>query len=284
MRLKYGMAVAGSHGKTTTTSMVAAVLDKGGLDPTVVVGGRLQHLGSGARLGSGESHGGGGRRVGPLLPEALPRRGRRHQHRPRASRRLPGPGGRAGRVRRFRQQGPVLRRRGAVPGRRPGPARSCRASSGAWSPSVSRPGPRSGPRRCGSPPRARPTGLPPPARRSARSPWRYPAPTTSCNSLAAVGRGPGPRGPLRRDPGRACQSFTGVDRRFQVRGEAGGVLVIDDYGHHPTEIRATLETLRARAGRRRTVVLFQPHRFTRTQLLWEEFCRSFDQADVMLAY
>ena len=54
MRLKYGIAVAGSHGKTTTTSMVAAVLDKGGLDPTVIVGGRLQHLGSGARLGSGD--------------------------------------------------------------------------------------------------------------------------------------------------------------------------------------------------------------------------------------
>jgi len=54
MRLKYGVAVAGSHGKTTTTSMVAAVLDEGGLDPTVIVGGRLQHLGSGARLGKGD--------------------------------------------------------------------------------------------------------------------------------------------------------------------------------------------------------------------------------------
>jgi UDP-N-acetylmuramate--alanine ligase len=77
-------------------------------------------------------------------------------------------------------------------------------------------------------------------------------------------------------------SFTGVDRRFQVRGEAGGVLVVDDYGHHPTEIRATLETLRTRAGARRTVVLFQPHRFTRTQALWDEFCRAFNHADVLL--
>jgi UDP-N-acetylmuramate--alanine ligase len=60
------------------------------------------------------------------------------------------------------------------------------------------------------------------------------------------------------------------------------VLVVDDYGHHPTEIRATLETLRTRAGTRRTVVLFQPHRYTRTQFLWDEFCRCFHQADVLL--
>ncbi len=76
-------------------------------------------------------------------------------------------------------------------------------------------------------------------------------------------------------------SFTGVDRRFQVRGEAGGILVIDDYGHHPTEIRATLETLRRRAGTRRTLVLFQPHRFTRTQALWDDFCTAFGDADVL---
>jgi UDP-N-acetylmuramate--alanine ligase len=78
------------------------------------------------------------------------------------------------------------------------------------------------------------------------------------------------------------ESFTGVDRRFQVKGEAGAVLVVDDYGHHPTEIRATLETLRTRAGARRTVVLFQPHRFTRTQALWDDFCRCFHLADVVL--
>jgi UDP-N-acetylmuramate--alanine ligase len=73
-----------------------------------------------------------------------------------------------------------------------------------------------------------------------------------------------------------------VDRRFQVRGEAGGVLVVDDYGHHPTEIRATLEALRTLAGERRTVVLFQPHRYTRTRFLWDEFCACFAQADVLL--
>jgi UDP-N-acetylmuramate--alanine ligase len=80
----------------------------------------------------------------------------------------------------------------------------------------------------------------------------------------------------------ALAGFTGVDRRFQLRGEAGGVTVIDDYGHHPTEVRVTLETLRVRAGARRTLVLFQPHRYTRTRLLWDEFCRAFHQADVLL--
>jgi UDP-N-acetylmuramate--alanine ligase len=78
------------------------------------------------------------------------------------------------------------------------------------------------------------------------------------------------------------ESFTGVDRRFQVRGEAGGVLVVDDYGHHPTEVRVTLDALRLRAGGRRTLVLFQPHRFTRTAALWDDFCRAFHQADVLL--
>jgi UDP-N-acetylmuramate--alanine ligase len=78
------------------------------------------------------------------------------------------------------------------------------------------------------------------------------------------------------------ESFSGVDRRFQMRGEAGGVTVIDDYGHHPTEIRATLETLRLYAPGRRTVVLFQPHRYSRTQGLWDEFGEAFHLADLLL--
>jgi UDP-N-acetylmuramate--alanine ligase len=101
------------------------------------------------------------------------------------------------------------------------------------------------------------------------------------NSLAAVAVGLDLDLPF--DAIRAgLESFTGVDRRFQVRGERGGVLVVDDYGHHPTEIRVTLEALRRRAGERRTVVLFQPHRYTRTQALWDDFARAFPQADVLL--
>jgi UDP-N-acetylmuramate--alanine ligase len=101
------------------------------------------------------------------------------------------------------------------------------------------------------------------------------------NSLAAVAVGLDLDVPF--DAVRAgLEAFTGVDRRFQERGEATGVLVIDDYGHHPTEIRVTLDALRRRAGERRTVVLFQPHRFTRTQALWDDFGKAFHQADVLL--
>jgi UDP-N-acetylmuramate--alanine ligase len=100
------------------------------------------------------------------------------------------------------------------------------------------------------------------------------------NSLAAVAVGLDLELPFEAIQ-QGLASFSGVDRRFQVRGEARGVLVIDDYGHHPTEIKATLETLRRRAGARRTLVLFQPHRYTRTQALWDDFCASFGDADVL---
>jgi UDP-N-acetylmuramate--alanine ligase len=76
-------------------------------------------------------------------------------------------------------------------------------------------------------------------------------------------------------------SFSGVDRRFQIRGVEGGVTVVDDYGHHPTEVRATLATARVTSAQR-VLVLFQPHRYTRTAALLEEFARSFHQADVVM--
>jgi UDP-N-acetylmuramate--alanine ligase len=74
-------------------------------------------------------------------------------------------------------------------------------------------------------------------------------------------------------------AFEGVGRRLELKGEKDGVRVIDDYGHHPTEVRATLSALRERYPDNRLVVLFQPHRFTRTQSLWKEFSQCFDQAD-----
>ena len=74
--------------------------------------------------------------------------------------------------------------------------------------------------------------------------------------------------------------FNGVDRRFQLKGRANGVTVIDDYGHHPTEIRATLAAAR-QCGFRRIHVIFQPHRYTRTQLLLDEFATAFGDADTV---
>lgn len=76
-------------------------------------------------------------------------------------------------------------------------------------------------------------------------------------------------------------SFTGAGRRFQTKGEVDGVLVVDDYGHHPTEIRATLAAAKLGSGGRRIVVLFQPHRYSRTHDLMQEFARSFNNADVL---
>jgi UDP-N-acetylmuramate--alanine ligase len=80
---------------------------------------------------------------------------------------------------------------------------------------------------------------------------------------------------------RGLAMFTGVERRFQIRGEKGGIMVVDDYGHHPTEIRATLAAARQGWGER-VVVLFQPHRYSRTRDLMDEFARAFDQADVVV--
>ena len=80
----------------------------------------------------------------------------------------------------------------------------------------------------------------------------------------------------------ALANYTGVNRRFQIKGEAAGIVVIDDYGHHPTEIRATLVAAKLGSAGRRMVVLFQPHRYTRTQDLLDEFARSFNNADVLM--
>jgi UDP-N-acetylmuramate--alanine ligase len=79
----------------------------------------------------------------------------------------------------------------------------------------------------------------------------------------------------------ALGEFAGVDRRFQVRGEVGGITVVDDYGHHPAEIQATLNAAK-RGFDRRIVACFQPHRYTRTQALLKEFWTAFYQADVLL--
>ena len=108
MRLKYGIAIAGMHGKTTTTSMVAAVLAAGGLDPTVVVGGRVDAMGSNARLGKSRVRGGRSRRERPLVPETFPRACRGHQHRSRAYGLLPQYGRREARFSRIHGSGAFL--------------------------------------------------------------------------------------------------------------------------------------------------------------------------------
>ncbi|HLA76514.1 MAG TPA: UDP-N-acetylmuramate--L-alanine ligase [Vicinamibacteria bacterium] len=280
MRMKYGVAVAGSHGKTTTTSMVAAVLDQGGLDPTVVVGGRLQHLGSGARFGKGDfmvaEADESDRSFLKLSPTLAVITNIDREH-----------------LDTYRDLADVQEAFVGFANKVPfyGAAVVCLddAPIQAILPRLER--------------RVLSYGLSPQAQVSAREvelgaqgsgytavragdslgpvELLVPGAHNVLNSLAAVAVGLDLELPF--EAIRAgLQAFTGVDRRFQAKGEAGGVLVIDDYGHHPAEIRATLETLRVRAGGRRTLVLFQPHRYTRTQLLWDDFCRAFHQADVLL--
>jgi UDP-N-acetylmuramate--alanine ligase len=280
MRLKYGVAVAGSHGKTTTTSMVAMILGKGGLDPTVVVGGRLGVLGSGARLGKGEfmvaEADESDRSFLKLSPTVavVTNIDREHldTYRDLADvqeaflgflNKVPFYG--AGVV--CLDDGPVQDILHRVERRIVTYGLSRQAEVGATEVELGPMGSRYVATHGGQ----------------TLGPLEVAVPGAHnvLNSLAAVAVGL-ELGVAFSAIQEGLASFTGVDRRFQIRGEAGGVLVVDDYGHHPTEIRATLEALRNRAAGRRTVVLFQPHRYTRTQHLWDEFCRAFHAADVVL--
>jgi UDP-N-acetylmuramate--alanine ligase len=280
MRLKYGVAVAGSHGKTTTTSMVALVLDRGGLDPTVVLGGRLNVLGSGARLGRGDfmvaEADESDRSFLKLTPTLAVVTNIDREHLDAYRDLADIQDAFVGFVNKVPFYGaavvclddgplidvlPRIERRVVTYGLSPQAHVSARdlrlLPSGSTYTAVS------------------------PERVLGPVELRVPGAHNVQNSLAAVAVGLDLGVSFERIQ-EALQSFSGVDRRFQERGEAGGVLVIDDYGHHPTEIRVTLEALRGRAGQRRTLVLFQPHRYTRTQALWDDFCRAFHQADVLL--
>jgi UDP-N-acetylmuramate--alanine ligase len=280
MRLKYGVAVAGSHGKTTTTSMVAFVLDRGGLDPTVVVGGRLAVLGSGARLGRGDfmvaEADESDRSFLKLSPTVAVVTNIDREH-----------------LDTYRDLADVQDAFVGFINKVPfyGAAVLCLDDAPVQDilPRIER--------------RIVTYGLSTQADVQARNvtlgpigshfavfargvelgviTLSVPGAHNVVNALAAVAVGLDLDIPFDRIR-MGLEAFTGVDRRFQIRGEAGGLTVVDDYGHHPTEIQATLEALTRLAAGRRTVVLFQPHRYTRTQALWDEFGRSFHRADLLL--
>jgi UDP-N-acetylmuramate--alanine ligase len=280
MRMKYGIAVAGSHGKTTTTSMVAMVLDRGGFDPTVVVGGRLGVLGSGARLGKGEfmvaEADESDRSFLKLSPTIAVVTNIDREHLDTYRDLQDVQDAFVGFVNKIPFYGAAVLCLDDPPVQDilPRVERRLVSYGLSWHAHVS----------------ARDVELTPTGanytavqRGSALGPiaLNVPGAHNVLNSLAAVAVG------LDLGVGfdrirEGLAAFTGVDRRFQVRGDQGGILVIDDYGHHPTEIRATLAALRTRAGARRTLVLFQPHRYTRTHHLWDEFCRAFHHADALL--
>ncbi|MGE5127656.1 MAG: UDP-N-acetylmuramate--L-alanine ligase, partial [Betaproteobacteria bacterium] len=248
MRLKYGVAVAGSHGKTTTTSMVALVLDRGGLDPTVVVGGRLGVLGSGARLGKGDfmvaEADESDRSFLKLTPTIAVVTNIDREHLDTYRDLVDVQEAFLAFLNKVPFYGACVLCLDDAPVQDVLPRVERRVVSYGLTPQA---------RVCAHELELGPAGSSYTAIADGRPlgvvALAVPGAHNVANSLAAVAVGLDLG--IGFDAIRAgLESFTGVDRRFQVRGEAGGVLVIDDYGHHPTEIRATLEALRRRAGAR----------------------------------
>jgi UDP-N-acetylmuramate--alanine ligase len=286
MRLKYGIAVAGMHGKTTTTSMVAAVLAAGGLDPTVVVGGRVDAMGSNARLGKSQylvaeadESDRSFLKLSPIL-SIVTNIDREHMDCYRNMRdvkktfvefmdRVPFYGMVVACADDLvlRKLLPEVQRRIVTYGTRRGSDFLIKAHGAASTGSG----------------QARPLN---------RFHVKYrkqdlgeftlhvPGLHNVLNATAAIAVGVGLD--IQIEQVRAgLEQFRGVDRRFQLIGQAGGVSVIDDYGHHPTEIKATLAAAR-QCGFGKIHVIFQPHRYTRTRDLMEEFATAFGDADSLI--
>jgi UDP-N-acetylmuramate--alanine ligase len=284
MRLKYGIAIAGMHGKTTTTSMVAAVLAAGNLDPTVVVGGRVDAMGSNARLGNSQylvaeadESDRSFLKLSPILA-VVTNIDREHMDCYRNMRdvkrafldfmdRVPF----YGMVvvcnddALLRRLFPQIKRRTVTYGTRRGSDFQIR---------IGEPTVNAGQSRHIS--RFHVTYQ---ARDLGEIRLHVPGVHNILNATAAMAVGIGLDIQIEQIRA-ALENFRGVDRRFQLRGQAAGVSVIDDYGHHPTEIRATLAAAR-QCGYRKIHVVFQPHRYTRTQLLMDDFANAFSHADTL---
>ncbi len=277
MRMKYAVAIAGSHGKTSTTSMVATVLSRCGLDPTIVIGGRLESLGASAKLGKSDlmvaeadESDGSFLRLFPTLAVVT---GVDREHLDHY--------GDFDAV-----QDAFVTFLAKVPFY--GQIIACLDDAGVQAilPRLDR--------------RVVTYGL------NTQADFRAAEiESEGFEQRFTFKRGDGPSVPVRlHTPGRhqvqnalaalavadelglslpvaaaALDEFAGADRRMQRRGESGGVLVVDDYGHHPREVAATLAALREAVGDRRVIVLFQPHRYSRLEALFEEFTGAFYAAD-----
>jgi UDP-N-acetylmuramate--alanine ligase len=277
MRLKYGIAIAGMHGKTTTTSMVASVLAAGGLDPTIVVGGRVDALGSNARLGSSQylvaeadESDRSFLKLSPILA-IVTNLDREHMDCYKDMADIEQA------FLTFMDKVPFY---GAVTACLDDPLLTAvlpRAHRRIFTYGIA----------AGATYRVRP--LEPPPGTFSRftvsteagdlGPFdlHVPGRHNVLNAAAAVAIGH----QLEIAPEKIAEGirgFRGVDRRFHVRGQANGITVVDDYGHHPTEIRATIAAARD-CGFRHVHVVFQPHRYSRTQDLLEEFSTAFLGAD-----
>ncbi|MGN6735494.1 MAG: UDP-N-acetylmuramate--L-alanine ligase [Candidatus Binatia bacterium] len=276
MRMKYAVAVAGSHGKTTTTSMIAAVLSNAGLDPTMVIGGRVHMLGTNARTGQGEflvaeadESDGSFLLLSPTIA-VVTNIDREHMDFHQTMERLnesflafinkipfyglavlciddPNVYGLLSKPRkRFATYG--------LSAEADFSAHDLKMSLGGIEFTVLHHG--------------KPLG-----QLRLHLPGRH----SATNALAAVAVAHELEISFAH-AAEALAGFTGIHRRFEVKGEPGGIIVIDDYGHHPTEIRATIGAIRD-SWKRPLTVIFQPHRFTRTRDLFDEFLTAFEGAD-----
>ncbi len=287
MRFRYSIAVAGTHGKTTTTSLVASVLGEGGLDPTFVIGGRLKSADSNARLGAGrylvaeaDESDASFMHLQPMIA-IVTNIDNDHLGDPRRRFRAA-----QAELRRLSAQPAVLRPGGAVRRRRARAQHSGSRRTALRHLRLRRPPPTCARSRCER------VGLQ--SRYQALREGRAPLKLTlnlpgRHNVLEFAGRGrSGHRARCRRcrDPAGACAIFrasTGAcSSSARYTGPAGRALVVDDYGHHPTEVAATLDAVRQAWPARRLVLAFQPHRYTRTRDLLDDFGRSLSECDVLL--
>jgi len=279
MRMKVGIAIAGTHGKTTTTSLIATVLAAGGLDPTVVIGGRLNSLGSNARLGQGEflvaeadESDGSFLKLMPTIAvvtnidadhldyykgiEEIKETFLEFLHK------IPFFGLAVVCLDHPNIQSliPKLKKRFTTYG--------LTAQADFQAEEIEFEG------------LSTSFDVLFQRRRLGRLSLRMPGLHNVYNSLATVATAFELDLPFRTVQ-EALAEFSGIQRRFQIKGDKRGILIVDDYGHHPVEIIATLKA--AKTGwKRRLIVVFQPHRYTRTKALFNEFLTAFYDAEVLI--
>ena len=280
MRLKYRVAVAGAHGKTTTTSIVSAVLDEGGLDPTVVIGGKLKSIGVNARLGEGDfivaeadESDGSFLRMSPAIA-VVTNIDREHLDYYKDLDEI---------------KSAFLNFLDRIPFY--GLAILCLDNEPIQDliPEIKK--------------RYTTYGMSSQADIQAKNvqfeglksrfdlyqlgqqlggiELNLPGIHNVYNAMASVAVGLELDIPFETIK-TALENLQGVQRRLEIKGEAKGITVIDDYGHHPTEIKTTLQAAKEAWPDRRKVIVFQPHRYTRTEALFDDFTRSFYQSDVLM--
>ncbi len=280
MRLKYSVAIAGAHGKTSTTSMVAAVLDTGDFDPTVVIGGQLKSVGSNALLGQGDfivaeadESDGSFLKMSPTIA-VVTNIDREHLDYYRDLDdikaaflnfidRIPFYGLAVLCLDNEAIQDliPKIQKRYTTYGM--STQADFQAENVVFEDYKSR---------FTLQQQGRPLG---------EIHLNLPGIHNVYNSMASVAVGIELGIPFETIK-KALETLQGVQRRLEIKGEINGVTVVDDYGHHPTEIKTTLQAAKECWPDRRKVVVFQPHRYTRTKALFDDFTRAFYQSDVLV--